>query len=249
MELIAHRGCMAEVPQNTLNSFEAAIRQGAKMIELDVVICKTGEIIIFHDDDVETITRGQVRGAIDSFTFEELRQFNVHDGFNDGNFYQIPTLQELLELVKKLSLELGYKTRTNIELKGPGTALPVSIIIEEYMRTKEFISDDIIVSSFRHDELKTFKQLLPDIEIAVLLGDDQWEMMGKSCKDAIELTKSLGGTALNPCIDFVSAEMILTCHQAGLRVNVWTIKTQEEYNRMKVLEVDAVFVNTQKLEK
>jgi len=113
----------------------------------------------------------------------------------------------------------------------------------------EFIPDDFIVSSFRHDELKTFKQLSPKIEIAVLIDEDQWEMMGKSCKDAIELTKLLGGTGLNPGIDFVSAEMVLTCHQAGLRVNVWTIKTQEDYDRMKSLGVDAVFVNTLRLEK
>ena len=119
---------MNDCPQNTIQSFELAIRSGVNMIEFDVQTAKTGEVIIFHDDDAYKITRGSSSNEIIiNLTFDEIRQLNVHDGFNIDNniFYQIPTLEEVLELVNKLGNELGTKTRINIELKSDATAEPV----------------------------------------------------------------------------------------------------------------------------
>ena len=247
MELIGHRGLMAEVPQNTLDSFDAAIRGGLRMIELDSVLAKSGEVMVFHDDDVDRITRNQASGSVSSFTYDELRQLNVHDGFNDGKFYQIPTLVEVIELVDQLSLELGHRARINIELKGSSTAKPVAKILTEYL-TRGFTHDDFIISSFRHDELDHFRKLIPSIDIAVLIDSDQLEDLGDT-QAAIELTKRLGGVAINPGIEFVSVDLVNEAHLAGLKVNVWTVKTQEHYDAMKTIGVDAVFTNTLKLER
>jgi glycerophosphoryl diester phosphodiesterase len=246
MELIGHRGLMAEVSQNTLQSFDHAIRRGIRIIELDVVLCKSGEVMVFHDDDVEKITRNQAIGDVSNFTYDELKKLNVHDGFNDGKFYQIPSLIEVLELVDQLASELGHRAKVNVELKGSNTAEPVAKLIDEYV-TKGFTLDDFIISSFRHNELETFRQLIPSIDIAVLIDSDQWESLGKNNKAVVELTKTLGGVALNPDIDFVTQDLVNTAHASGLRVNVWTIETQEDYDTMKRLGVDAVFTNTLKL--
>src|SRR4051812_19850525 len=95
-ELIGHRGVMAEVPQNTLESISRALELGANAIEFDTQITKTGEVVLFHDSDVKKITRGQAQGPVNSFSLKEIKKLNVHDGFNDGHFYQIPTLEQTL---------------------------------------------------------------------------------------------------------------------------------------------------------
>lgn len=243
MKLIGHRGVMSEVPQNTLQSFDSAIRQGVSMIELDTVLAKSGEVVVFHDDTVDNITRNQASGSISSFTYDELRQLNVHDGFNDGIFYQIPTLEEVIELVDQLALELHHRVQINVELKGHNTAEPVAKIIDNYMK-KGFTPNDFIISSFRHNELEIFHRLIPSIDIAVLIDEDQW----KNLEKPIELTKRMGGVAINPDISCVTEEFVNEAHKWGLKVNVWTVKTQEDYDACLRLGVDGVFTNTLKLD-
>lgn len=46
---IAHRGYSAKYGDNNMESFCEAIYHRFDMIELDIQLCKTGEIVIFHD--------------------------------------------------------------------------------------------------------------------------------------------------------------------------------------------------------
>ncbi|AOM63450.1 putative glycerophosphodiester phosphodiesterase [Heterosigma akashiwo virus 01] len=49
MLLIAHRGCSKVYPENTIEAFKHAIKQGITCIELDVCITKDNVIIIDHN--------------------------------------------------------------------------------------------------------------------------------------------------------------------------------------------------------
>ena len=70
---IAHRGY--KYIDNTILAFENAIKEGFDMIELDIQLCKSGEIVIYHDIIINN------RYIID-ITLEELRKFNIIT-FND----------------------------------------------------------------------------------------------------------------------------------------------------------------------
>ena len=65
---IAHRGY--KYIDNTILAFENAIKEGFDMIELDIQLCKSGEIIIYHDIIINN------RYIID-ITLEELHKFNI----------------------------------------------------------------------------------------------------------------------------------------------------------------------------
>src|SRR3990167_5205045 len=241
IEIIGHRGVMGEMPQNTLPSFRKAIEAGVPAIELDVELAKTGEVVIFHDDEVDKVTEGQEHGSVNSFTFDELRAMNVNDGFEDGNTYQIPTLSEVLDVVDEYATEGKARTKVNIELKGANTAAPVSEIVRTYLE-KGWKPSDFVVSSFRHDELAKFKEIFPDIDIAVLIDDKQWKQLG-SAEAAVDLATSMKAVAVNPGIAFVSQELVDKAHEAGLKVNVWTVNTPEELQYLKEMSVDGAFVN------
>src|SRR6266498_2377726 len=114
MLIIGNRVVMGEAPQNTLASFEKALKAGLPMIEMDAQLAKTGEVVVIHDKEIGLVTKGQAVGTIKSFTFDELRKFNVYDEFDNGKFYQIPTLYEALDFVAK---KAKHKPRVNIELK------------------------------------------------------------------------------------------------------------------------------------
>ena len=150
--------------------------------------------------------------------------------------------------VNKLGNELGTKTRINIELKSNATAEPVAKILDKYLKNGLFQYENIIISSFRHNELEIFHKLIPNIDIAVLIDDDQWIELNQDCKEAIKLTKLLHGVSLNPSISFVNIELIKEAHENNIEINVWTIRNQNDYDRIKELGVDGIFTNTLNLE-
>ena len=52
MIVIGHRGASGHEPENTLESFRKALDLNVDMIELDVYNCRSGELVVFHDDSL-----------------------------------------------------------------------------------------------------------------------------------------------------------------------------------------------------
>ena len=55
MLLLAHRGASADAPENTLTAFAEAARQGADGVELDVMLCASGELVVCHDEKLDRL--------------------------------------------------------------------------------------------------------------------------------------------------------------------------------------------------
>ena len=53
---IGHRGAKGYVTENTLESIAKAIDLGVDGVEIDVHVCKTGELVVFHDFILDRIT-------------------------------------------------------------------------------------------------------------------------------------------------------------------------------------------------
>lgn len=92
----AHRGLHTadkSVPENSLAAFRRAAERGYGA-ELDVQLSKDGQVMVFHDDDLERMT-GQ-KGKIWDFDFEELRKLRLA-----GTGEMIPLFTEVLEVFGK----------------------------------------------------------------------------------------------------------------------------------------------------
>jgi glycerophosphoryl diester phosphodiesterase len=240
MQIIGHRGVRGEAPQNTLASFKMAIEAGLPAIELDVQLARSGEVIVFHDDDLTSVTRGRVRERLRDLDFKALRKINVHDGFSKQKFYQIPTLEEVLNLVNKLSGR-GARVKVNIELKGLGTAGPVAKIVKRYL-ADGWQPNDFIISSFQHKELKKFRKILPSVHTAVLLRWYQWLLLGGNT-GSVKFTTEIGAVAIHQNIRLVNRRLVDQAHHSGLKVNVYSAKTPAQYRKVAKLGVDGLFVD------
>jgi glycerophosphoryl diester phosphodiesterase len=53
---IAHRGLAGLFPENTKQSFKAALYSGADLIELDVVFTKDDHLLVMHDPYLRRLT-------------------------------------------------------------------------------------------------------------------------------------------------------------------------------------------------
>lgn len=125
-ELVAHRGYALHYPENTLIGIEAAIRAGARFIEIDVQLSADKVPMLFHDRNMDRLCR--VPGAIHDFTRAQLRDFNVLEFDRFGYKFArnpITTLAELGALLARHPQVTAFieLKRISIELFGVQTVL------------------------------------------------------------------------------------------------------------------------------
>ena len=121
--IVAHRGASAHAPENTIPSFELAVRQGADAIELDVHLSADGQVAVIHDETLERTTTGS--GSVASLTMDQIRSLDAGARFGDGSFagqgLRVPTLPEVLDwLPQGVGLVIEIKARTAV----PSTVAP-----------------------------------------------------------------------------------------------------------------------------
>jgi glycerophosphoryl diester phosphodiesterase len=214
---IGHRGAVGYEPENTLLSFKKALELNVDMIELDVHVCKTGEVVVIHDDKVDRTTNG--KGFVLKKTFQELMALDA------GKGQKIPILQEVLDMVDR-------KAKINIELKGKGTAKPVFGIIEKYVKEKGWSYDDFLISSFNRHELQKFYQLNPKVRLGILIG--------RTAVSFERIAKKIHAYSVNAKMELVNKNFIDDARKKGLKVFVWTVNDFKDIERMKLLEVDGI---------
>lgn len=191
----AHRGCSFRYPENTLLAFKNACEiKGLKGIELDIQLSADGEMVVFHDEKLDRLMDKE--GALCNYTLAELKACKFKDwdySTNSDIPVNIPTIQEVLELVKPYSESEGLLI--NIELKNSKVAyegmeekileLVKALGMEEY----------IIYSSFNPQSIRKLKTLDVSVQTGILQSNIQ---------DCIKLAEEIGADAYHPNVDSMS---------------------------------------------
>jgi len=220
--IIGHRGAMGHVTENTIPSIKKAMELGVDGIEIDVFICKTGELVVFHDEKLDRLTNSS--GLIESLELDSIKNIIVLDK------YRIPTLEEVLELI-------DGKVKLNIELKGYGTASPTNNLINQYIDNGKWTEDKFIISSFKWDELEKIRELNKTIPVAVLVDSNINPI------EALPFAKKIKAIAINPDFKDLNQENIQEIHSNGLKVFPYTINELDDIERMIELGVDAIITD------
>ncbi|WP_422857824.1 glycerophosphodiester phosphodiesterase [Flagellimonas sp. S174] len=218
--VIGHRGAMGHETENTLASVQKALDLGVDMIEIDVFIIDSGEIVVFHDERVDRLANSGGR-------IEEYNIFDVKQLILDGN-HKIPMLQEVLDLIDN-------KVALNIELKGANTTDRVDFIIDYYVRERGWSLDNFVISSFKWDELRKMRELKPSIKIAVLTEEDPLK--------ALDIAKELNAVAINPSFKTLTAENTAQIKKEGFGIYTWTVNEPNDIQRMIDFGVDGIITN------
>ena len=224
----AHRGASGHAPENTLPAFRLAAEMGADGVELDIQFTKDGEIVVCHDETVDRTS--SAKGWLKNYTLKELKQMDFSYGNLAYEGARIPTLKEVLELLKPTGLTV------NIELK---TGIFFYEGIEE--KTLELVrregwADRIIYSSFNHETLRKIHRLDPGAKTGMLYGD--------GLVDVVPYARSLGVSALHPVLyNLQYPGFMETCREVGMDVNVWTVNEAEYIELCRKYGVHAIITN------
>lgn len=218
---IGHRGAKGHIAENTIASIHKAIELGADGIEIDVFLCKSGEIVLFHDKTLEKLTNGD--GNIEDKNLEELRKLKVLN-----SSYSIPTLEEVLK-------SIGKDVFLNIELKGRNTAEGSLNLIKKYIERNKIEFNNILFSSFNWEELKDLRSLSDKVQLALITEQDPLL--------AIDYALKLKAVAINPNYKDLNEQIISKINEKGLKIYTWTVNSKIQIDRLKVLNVNGIITD------
>ncbi len=217
---IGHRGAMGYETENTLASIQKALDLGVDMIEIDVFVIASGEVVVFHDETLERLST--VSDSIESLSWDALQKIRV-----TGN-HAIPLLTDVLDLMDR-------KVPLNIELKGKNTAKPVFEIMNHYQNQKAWKKTDFFISSFLWDELSIMRNLDNQIGIGVLTEENPLE--------AIPFATGIKAQSINPWWKTLTKENCQQLHKAGFEIYTYTVNEPLDIQTVLGFEVDGIFTN------
>jgi glycerophosphoryl diester phosphodiesterase len=202
--VIGHRGASGELPEHTLEAYKLAIERGADFIEPDLVATKDGVLIARHEPNIiattdvskrpefadrkkKMLVDGQEEEGffVSDFTLAEIKTLRAimpqdyRTKEFDGKF-QIPTFEEVINLVQQVEKDTGKKIGIYPETKHPTYHDNLKLSLEEpliatLLKTGFTAADRIFIQSFETSNLKELhKALLPaaglqDIPLVQLL--------------------------------------------------------------------------------
>ncbi|SFP22658.1 glycerophosphodiester phosphodiesterase [Ectopseudomonas composti] len=192
--VIAHRGASGYVPEHTLAAYALAALQGADYIEPDLVMTRDGQLVARHDNELglttdvaqhpefaarkrtQSVDGRSLEGWFsEDFTLAELKTLRAIERIPqqrpgntrfDGQF-EIPTLQEIIDLVKRLealqqrTLGLYPETKhpTHFQQRDLAMEKPLLAVLER--NGYDSAEAPVFIQSFEVENLKTLSTLTP----------------------------------------------------------------------------------------
>ena len=182
--IVAHRGASGTLPEHTLEAYKLAIEQGADFIEPDLVATRDGVLVARHEPmlsgttDVSTRPEFAARKTMKKvdgvetndwfagdFTLAELKTLRAKQAFADrdqshNGKFEIPTLQQVIDLAKAESARTGRTIGIYPETKHPifhaAIGLPLEDRLLDQLKAAGWTekSSPVIIQSFETANLK-----------------------------------------------------------------------------------------------
>jgi glycerophosphoryl diester phosphodiesterase len=242
--VIGHRGYAAEVPENTLASFQAGLEAGAEILESDVHLTRDGIPVLIHDAEVDRVSDGS--GRVAAHTLAELKRLDAGYRFcragershpYRGRDLRIPALHEAFEAFPDV--------RFNLELKEdvPGIVeRTVELVAASGREARTLLTagDDTLMEKLHRrldaEAVETARGASAGDVVAFVRAAAEG-VAPPPGPMALQVPAEFGGRAL------VTPEFVSHAHAHGLHVHVWTIDEAEDMNRLLDLGVDGLVTN------
>jgi glycerophosphoryl diester phosphodiesterase len=212
MEIIGHRGCAEQVPENTL----LAIRESARRlpaVEIDVRRCESGELVVFHDATLERVTDAE--GRISETSWSELRELTVCDSGES-----IPSLEAALQTVPD-------GVTVQLELKEPGIA-------SDTLQLAMAAGSDVRVSSFLPEAIEEIEQSNLDVPNGLLFKEGHRTNLSR----AVDMDCTHVFPHYELCLE---TDVVSAARQHGLDVVAWkAARTVNDVRALREVGVDGV---------
>ncbi|MDE1467308.1 glycerophosphodiester phosphodiesterase [Aurantiacibacter sp. D1-12] len=289
MLIIAHRGASGDRPEHTLAAYDLAIDQGADYIEPDLVPTRDGVLVARHENEIsgttdvadriefadrrttKVIDGEELTGWFtEDFTLAELRTLRARERLPDirpqntrfDGLYQVPTLAEIIQLVRAREAETGRDIGIYPEIKHPtyfigeGHDLAAMLVEQLHAAGYEGEGAPVFIQSFDVEPLRRL-DAMTDIRLVQLISPEGGPADDPESSYADMVTpEGLAEVAtyadgVGVAIPLVlnaqgqSTGLISAAHQAGLLVHAWTARKENAFlpDLLRSSEDDAAWGN------
>lgn len=237
--IFAHRGGCALGPENTLAAFDIGLDAGADGLELDVHLSADGVPVVHHDATLDRTTSHA--GPVAVHTAGELGRIDAGYRFaRNGGFpfrgqgVGIPCLRDVLQRYRDVPIV--------IEMKVDSAAMGNAVADE--VRRADAV-DRVCVAGYGARSAAAARAAIPEmatsanhpeVRLAVYRGLAGWPVRHAD----------YGGYQVperNGLVRIVSPRFVRDAHDAGLKVQVWTVDEPPDMERLLAWGVDGLISN------
>ncbi len=271
--VIAHRGASGERPEHTLAAYERAIEQGADYIEPDLVVTKDLVLVARHENELSGTTDVATREEFEhlrrdkiidgqrvagwfaeDFTLAELQTLRARErvpSIRPGNaryngLYQVPTLAEIVRLLRVKEAETGRRIGLYPEIKNPTFFLEeagidmVDLLLRDLRDLGLSAQDPVFIQSFEVGVLQRLAKR-SDFKLVQLIRDSG----GPADEPSMRYNEMISPSGLIEIAAYVDAigpwlghvlnddgsptGLVANAHAAGLKVHVWTLRKENGF--------------------
>ena len=203
MKIIGHRGARGLAPENTLASFEEAIRHGADGVELDVFLTKDGVLALSHEPELEIQSNKRMR--ISSYSFAELQAHKPN----------IARLESVIDFINR-------RIPIVIEVKDHSATEATIACVHQYLKKGWHITD-FAFCSFEQHSLMELKLAFPNAELIV---NESW-----STHRGHKRARQLGTTRLSMNQRWLWQGYLRLMQHRGWQISVYTVNSVAQGER------------------
>jgi glycerophosphoryl diester phosphodiesterase len=237
--LIAHRGGGGVRPENTLEAFTAAYREGIRYLELDVHTSRDGVLVVCHDADLRRTT--DVGKAIRELGYAEIARADAGYAFEtEGTFpfrgkgVRVPRLTDVLGLFDDAFFVIEIK-----QVEPSLTAALNRTLTATRTRTR------VLIASEHQQPLDEIRALAPELPT----GFSGHEVMGffaammarmanyRRPADAIQIPPAHGSMAL------ATPTSVAAAHELGLEMHNWTVNEESDMRHLLAMGIDGIITD------
>lgn len=260
VQVVAHRGFAGVNPENTLAALRSACAAGVDAVEIDVMPCGDGDVVVFHDPTPARVTDAAGPAAnrlVWETPLDALRELTVL-----GTGKPIPLLREAVEVVPP-DVDLV------VEFKNPGSEavrfgehLPAAAVSEQREIWRPFAGrvhevlatggHDVLVSSFCEGALAAVKDIAPAIPLAAVCWNAASDGLGVARRhdcEALHVPRNMvGGCAEVGDSEYAGGpykddDVVAAAHDDGRIVTAWTVETWHQAAELERAGVDGIIAD------
>ena len=239
---IAHRGGLGLSPENTIVSFQRAIKEGADILELDIRSTSDSVLVLLHDETVDRTTNG--KGKISELTLKEAKTLNAGYRWTENDSLsfpfrtlniKIPTFNEFLTNFKDYKLNIEIKQHDNFIAKK----------LCESIKENQ-IQDNVVIGSFNDEVLDEFRFHCPDVatspgrdEIRTFYGFSYvyLDKFYSPKSDIYQLPEFFRTTHV------LTERFINAAKQKNIPIFVWTVNEPDEMRRFIEMGLNGIITD------
>ena len=241
-QIIAHRGASGQFPEHVLPGYQAALEQGADIIEPDLVMSRDGVLVCRHDLGLARSTDIAGRAVHSArqrdgdwwcWTFDAseilalgaVQPFPARDASLNGRFPP-PTFAQAIDWAAQQGRARGRAVVLYPELKHPAELAsrgldPVPAFLAQVAKRPPEV--ELLVQCFEADTLRRV------VESSALPGMLLIDSRGDPHAALRDHAGWLSGLALSKrwLLGADAAVLVREVHEAGLTVDAWTLRDDQ----------------------